>query len=299
MINICDCDVKDKERLALFRLKRYEWLQCLIEDTFSISKQISNMLWNDTVFRTINEARRLTANRGLKTLGFNGPLLELFDQGYATAQVMAIRGITDPTFHDPSRAVISLPRLIDDMRQNADLITRENFICYQGISFEGVTHEKEGIDWMHWKRRHEIFDRLSKVSPDKRERTDRIAENVFKSLAKELKICEGLRTYANKFIAHASDTRNRVNLTEKQRNITLQKLDESYKAIIRVASFMGELILYQHSLGGVPVPQFNQLENLDKPMVLRADLADLSSFWHDRTKEVGSWENDLWGILKA
>jgi hypothetical protein len=212
---------------------------------------------------------------------------------------VAMRRTAPPTFHDPSRAVISLPRLIDDMRQNTDLITRENFICYEGISFEGVTHEKQGIDWMHWKRRHEIFDRLSKVSPDKRERTDKIDENVFKSLAQELKISEGLRTYANKFIAHASDTRNRFKLPEKQRNITLQKLDESYKAIIRVASFIGELILYQHSLGGVPVPQFNQLENLDKPMVSRDDLRNLSSYWHDRTKEVGSWENDLWSILKV
>ena len=96
---------------------------------------------------------------------------------------MAIRRITDPTFRDPSRAVISLPRLIDDMRQSTDLITRENFICYEGTSFEGVTHEKEGIDWMHWKRRHEIFDRLSNVSPDNRRRDDKMAESVLKSLA--------------------------------------------------------------------------------------------------------------------
>lgn len=299
MIDICECDVKDKEKLAIFRLKRSEWVQCLIEDTFSISNQISNILWNDTVFRTINEARKLTANRDLKTFGFNGPLLELFDQGYATAQVMAIRRITDPTFHDPSRTVISLPRLIDDMRQNADLITRENYICYDGASFEVDTHEKQGIDWMHWKSRHEIFDRLSKVSLDKRQRTDKISENVFKSLARELKICEGLRTYANRFIAHASDTRNRVNLTEKQRNVTLQKLNESYKAIIRVASFIGALILYQHSLSDVLVPQFNQLENLDKPMVSHEDLRDLSAYWHHRTKDIGSWKNDLWSILRS
>ncbi len=126
MIDICDCDVKEKEKLALFRLKRSEWVQCLIKDTFSISKQISNMLWNDMVFRTINEARKLTAKEGSKEIGFNGPLLELFDQGYVTTRVMAIRRLTDPTFYDPKRAVISLPRLVDDMRQYGDLITREN-----------------------------------------------------------------------------------------------------------------------------------------------------------------------------
>ena len=299
MADICDCDVKDKEKLALFRFKRSEWRKCLIDENFSISKQLSNMLWNDTVFRTINEARKLTAKRNSKEIGFNGPLLDLFDQGYGTAQVMAIRRLTDPTFHDPNRAVISLPRLIEDMKQNADLITRENYICYDGIAFEGVTHEKDGINWMHWKGMHENFDRLSNVSHDKRERTDKIDKNVFKSLAKELKVCEGLRTYANKFVAHASDPRNRINLTEKQRNINLQKLDESYKAIIRVASFIGAIILYEHSLGEVPVPQFNQIENLDKPMVSQDDLSNLHSYWHGRTKEVGSWDNELWTMFKV
>jgi len=257
------------------------------------------MLWNDTVFRTINEARKLTAKRNTRNIGFNGPLLELFDQGYTTAQLMGIRRLTDPTFHDPNKAVISLPRLINDMRQNCDLITRENYICYKGMTFEEVSHEKDGINWMHWKRMHENFDKLSNVLEDKRERTDKIAKNVFKSLPKELKVCEGLRAYANKFVAHASDTRNRINLTEKQRNITLQKLDDSYKAIIRVASFLGAIILYEHSLGGVPVPQFNQIENLDKPMVTQEDLSNLYFYWQERTKEVGSWEGDLWSMFKS
>jgi len=222
MIDICDCDVKEKEKLALFRLKRSEWVQCLIKDTFSISKQISNMLWNDTVFRTINEARKLTAKEGSKEIGFNGPLLELFDQGYVTTQVMAIRRLTDPTFYDPKRAVISLPRLVDDMRQYGDLITRENYICFDGLAFEGVTHEKEGINWMHWNRMHENFDKLSGVSKTKRQRTDKIHPNIF-----------------------------------------------------------------------------NPLKNLDKPMVSKEHLSNLHSYWHDRVKEVGSWDNELWKIFKT
>lgn len=294
MIDICDCDVKDKEGLALFRLKRAEWKKCLIDDTFSVSKQIMNMLWNDTVFRTINEARRLTHERHSNDIGFNGPLLELFDQGYGTSQVMAIRRLTDPNFYDPNRAVISLPRLIEDMRFNSDLITRENYVCHEGTAFEGVSHEKDGINWMHWKRKHEYFDRLSKIPPDKRARTDKIDKQVFKELTKELKVCEGLRTYANKFVAHASDSKNRISLTDNQRRITLQRLDECYKAIIRVASFIGAVILYEHSLGGVPVPQFNHLENLDKPIVFRDDIVKLDVFWNTRVKEVNAWGRDIW-----
>jgi hypothetical protein len=277
MIDICDCDVQDKEQLALFRLKRTEWKKCLIDDTFSVSKQIMNMLWNDTVFRTINEARRLAHERNSDDIGFNGPLLELFDQGYGTSQVMAVRRLTDPNFYDPSRAV-----------------TRENYVCHKGTAFEGVSHEKDGIKWMHWKRKHENFDRLSKVQPDKRTRTDKIEKQVFKGLLRELKVCEGLRTYGNKFIAHASDSRNRISLTDNQKKITLQGLDDCYQAIICVASFIGVVILYEHSLGGVPVPQYDHLENLDKPMVLRDDIEKLHIFWSNRVKEVGGWDNDIW-----
>ena len=294
MIDICDCDVQDKEQLALFRLKRTEWKRCLIDDTFSVSKQIMNMLWNDTVFRTINEARRLAHERNSDDIGFNGPLLELFDQGYVTSQVMAVRRLTDPNFYDPSRAVISLPRLIEDMKFNSDLITRENYVCYEGTAFEGVSHEKDGINWMHWKTKHENFDRLSKVQPDKRARADKIEKQGFKHLLRELKVCEGLRTYGNKFIAHASDSRNRISLTDNQKKITLKGLDDCYQAIIRVASFIGVVILYEHSLGGVPVPQYDHLENLDKPMVLRDDIEKLDIFWSNRVKEVDGWDNDIW-----
>ena len=62
---------------------------------------------------------------------------------------------------------------------------------------------------------------------------------------------------------------------------------------------MGAIILYEHSLGEVPVPQFNQIENLDKPMVSQDDFSNLHSYWHGRTKEVGSWDNELWTMFKV
>lgn len=96
MIDICNCDVEDKETLALFRIKRDEWKKCLIDDTLSISKQITHMFWKDAIFRTFNQARKLTHERKSGELGFNGPILELLDEGFAVSQVMAIRRLTDP-----------------------------------------------------------------------------------------------------------------------------------------------------------------------------------------------------------
>lgn len=298
MISICDCDIQDKEALAIFRAKRANWNNWLFKDSLSISNQISSILWKDTIFRTFNEARRLTINRKSESLGFNVPLIHLIDECFVVSQVMAIRRLTDRNFYDPKKAVLSLPRLIDDMAANICIFTRENYVSHDGSKYEGLSLEKDGIDkWIPWKKKHENFDMLSNVSPQNRSRTDRVNKSVFIKPDKELKICENLRTYANKFIAHTSDPIGRVKLTEKQKNVTLDKLDQCYKAIIRVSSFIGVIVLYEHELGRVPTPQYNHLKNIEKPMVAQGDLENLHDYWDTRVNEVLHWNQNLWTIL--
>jgi hypothetical protein len=298
MIDICECDVQDKEVLAIFRAKRVNWNNWLFEDSLSISNQISHMLWKDAIFRTFNEARRLTINRESESLGFNGPLLHLLDEGFLVLQVMAIRRLTDRNFYDPKKGVLSVSRLIDDMSANIDIFTRENYVSHDGSKYEGLSHEKNRIDkWMQWKKKHENFDKLSNVSPQNRSRTDRVNKSIFIKLNKELKICENLRTYTNKFIAHASDPIGRLKLTENQKKVTLDKLEQCYKAIIRVSSFIGVIVLYEHTLGRVPTPQYDHLENIEKPMVSQDDLENLHNYWYERVEEVSHWNQNFWIIL--
>ena len=298
MTNICDCDVQDKEALAIFRAKRANWNNWLFEDSLSISNQITHMLWKDAIYRTFNEAIRLTIKRESESLGFNGPLLHLLDEGFLVSQVMAIRRLTDRNFYDPKKGVLSVSRLIDDMSANIDIFTRENYVSHDGSKYEGLSLETDGIvKWMPWKKKHENFDTLSNVSPQNRSRGDRVNKSVFIKLNKELKICENLRTYANKFIAHASDPIGRLKLTENQKKVTLDKLDQCYKAIIRVSSFIGVIVLYEHELGRVPTPQFNHLENIEIPMVSQDDLENLHNYWHERVEEVNHWNQNLWIIL--
>ena len=256
------------------------------------------MLWKDAIFRTFNEARRLTINRESESLGFNGPLLHLLDEGFLDSQVMAIRRLTDRNFYDPKKGILSVPRLIDDMLASIDIFTRENYVSYDGSKYEGLSLETDGIDkWIPWKKKHENFDTLSNVSPQNRSRADRVNKSVFIKLNKELKICENLRTYANKFIAHASEPIGRLKLTENQKKVTLDKLGQCYKAIIRVSSFIGVIVLYEHELGRVPTPQYNHLENIEKPMVSQDDLENLHNYWHKRVDEVNHWNQNLWTIL--
>ena len=148
--------------------------------------------------------------------------------------------------------------------------------------------------WVDWSRRQTNFDRISGIPVDKRGRQDKINKSLIKRMEQDLKTCEGLRKYANKFIAHASDSQTNPELSEKEKMITLDKLDECYKVIVGIASFLGGVLLYEYSLGGLPTPQYDHLENLDKAMVAKDDMNKLSKFWHKRFREVEDWDLKLW-----
>ena len=72
MIDICDCDVTNKESLALFRTNLSTWKKWFTsESRHSVTIQIREMIWSDTVYRTINEARRLHIESNSKKTGLD------------------------------------------------------------------------------------------------------------------------------------------------------------------------------------------------------------------------------------
>ena len=295
MRDISSYDVHDKANLALFIPKRDEWKKCIVGNGLhAVQRQVTHMLWNDAVFRTFNEARQLTTERKSPKCGLNGPLLRLLDEGFVASQVMRIRRLTDRNFRDPEKAIISLVRVIDDIRVNIGLITRENYLCHDGTPYTEPNSIEDGIAWMHWRTKQANFDRLAGTTHDKRERSDKMQRKVLQRLDHELKVCGSVRRYVNKFIAHASDPETNRELTEDEKKITLDKLDACWRAIVRVASFLGAILLYEHSLGGIPTPQYDQFKNLDVPMVAQADMEKLYAFWGERCREVDNWDKNIW-----
>jgi len=149
------------------------------------------------------------------------------------------------------------------------------------------------MNWWHWDKKHNNFDRLSGVSSSQRSRNDKLDNKIISLLKSELNACKDIRTYANKFIAHTSDNSGKAKLTDRQKSITLNKLDEAYKSIVKSGSFVGAVVLYKYTAGGISVPQYDQFKNLDKPVCKTKDLSKLRTFWRDRDKEVASWDQEL------
>lgn len=290
--DICTCDVENKEQLALYRRCRERWSAWLFgEDEHSISQQITSVSWDDAIFRTLNEARRIAVQ---SQRGFNADLLCLLDRGFVTTQIMALRRLTDSGVRDPKKEVISLVRLLRDIGANRELLTRENYICFDGTPFQAPGTETDDLRSFMSDRMHHTFDLLSGTSPGTRSRHDRVKESIIRNVVKSLEICDDFRDYANKFLAHAaapSAARERV---REEFRITLDKFDLAYRAVVQAASFVGLGILYERSLEAVPpTPQYDHLEHLDQPLVLPADYDALQDFWRARVREVETWSENL------
>ena len=132
-----ECDVRSRTALEAFRAKRDEWLHWIHHDQHhAISRQISGMLWSDAVFRLINESRKHAHQAGHGYATQSWIIARSLDRGYVAEQVISFRRLMEKAARDPKRQVISLRRLIDDVRENRHLLTREMFVCHDGLPFD-------------------------------------------------------------------------------------------------------------------------------------------------------------------
>lgn len=286
--NLCDCDVDDKKSLDLFRIKISNWQEILTGiDRHSIYNQIQDIIWNDNVYRSFNEARRLSEETSDPSTGLAGTLIELIDQMFITHQSMAIRRLID---NSKRRRECSLPRLLSEMEQSKELFTRENYVCYDGLPFNG-----SNLSWRDehlYNYRQKTFDILSKKEESGRTRKDTISSAIFPEIKELLLKSKSIKTFANKFLAHAADPANRKKMEPTLKNITLQHFEETYKTLVTIGKYferlVGKLLLTEF-----PTAQFDQLENWDKPLILSSDKKKLYDYWEERGRMFDSWSKNL------
>ncbi len=314
---IDQCDILDKGRGEAFRQKRLIWMEWLNgQDPHSISRQIYSMLRDYALFCVVNDLRGIAATKSEDGVGFNSPVIRLFDAGFVTTQATTIRRLIEKPKSDPKWAVISLRSILKDIKENTNLITRENYVCYDGLPYD---HEAVRRQWLltlptdiggshfsmvptkgpnAWGTSglvHENFDKLSRVEPEKRKRTDVIRDDVFDLLESQIQTCKDIKQYVDKFIAHASAPETRIGLLDDQRGITLDRLKAYHKTIYQVAGFIKSQLLDGSNLGGLPVPQYDHLENLEKSWTTLRNLNRARRKWDEYANEVSTWNPaSLW-----
>ena len=302
------CDVEDKERLRRFRKKRTQWIEWFEDDEYhSIRGQIHQMMWDDAVHNALNEARRFT-NPSAAT---NGVLGDLVDRAYLSGQVLRICMLTERRARKTSNGVISVPTLLEDVRKNRVLVTRENFVSYNGLPYDYEAVKKVYMDRMRpgqvsWspqkgpeafstsERRHQTFDAMSMTSGEYRSRKDVISDAILDGLDVRLKevepVLKKIRTMRNKSIGHAADENSRPDDIEKLCELSRSEISDTHRAIIHTANAVGEI--FGTTVGNpIPVPQFDVFSGLDMPFICSADMDKIRKVWNEH---IGKTERENW-----
>jgi hypothetical protein len=311
------CDIPAERRAALrsYRDKRRLWLSWIETDEHhAIWRVLSSMAWTDVSFKVLTH---FAIND--ETSSLNNPLLaEALIDGQVATQVLAIRRLMDNRNTD----VISLRRLVKDIRRNFALFTRENYVCFDGLPYdyeaveyaEMMEHAGKGFFWgetsgprAHGTSRlaREQFDRLAWIDPKQRNRQDRLPSSLLTTIENWLANsgADELAEWSHAYLAHAGGPESRKRIAEL--TITANKITDAIKALTRVTEAISAWLLFAGGRSGslMPVAQFDQFEKLDRPTMGTVSLAEADAQWQRLSAERDCYldgvEDDLIGRPKS
>jgi hypothetical protein len=296
-----DCDVIARAALTKYRAKRDEWLQWYElnkDEPNSIQQQLFAMHFIDMTYRIISEAHQI--NNIPNSVSQSALLFHLLDQGYVATQVLAIRKLLDKGDN-----VISVRRLLNDISKHEHLITREVYVCHDGLPYDAESWkslpetteikiwgiEAPGLgNYLGSNERHKTFDRLSEVSPTARQRNDRIQKRVFDKLEQWLDSDEAkkLIKLSHKFFAHAADMSSRGSLAYS--GILLADISAIQRAVIRVERAITDKLLFiAEARDVVPMPPLGLFKGLDYPVIQKDAIDSMYERWKQISGERNEW----------
>ncbi len=306
------CDVastpKARRRLQAYREFRTSCLERLNgNENISVSRQIHELIWHTMVFYCLNEARRIESSRIV-----NGPLFELLGAGFSNIMTLGIRRLVDT-----DGQTMSLVTLIQSIEKQADLLTREHFVSYDGIPFDGSAAEAEYVEqilregagmarwlptkgpkaWSTSQMMHAAFDRTSGKSGS-RTRGDAIGAHVLVNLKDALSSPEitRVKTFADRVVAHA----DRLAAANQVEIPSFDDVQAALKTLTQVAHFLSSQLFYDGFGTVVPVPQFDVFSSLDKGWVQSETVPALHDYWQTQQRAMDDWvSEDLSHFLKV
>lgn len=309
--SIAQCNVPPERRpkLEAFRAKRASWIEWIDDDEHhAIWTTISAMVWTDVSFRTM---AKLATDNGNSCLS-NSLIAEALINGHVATQVLGIRRLMD----NSGSGVMSLRRLVKDVRSNFDLFTRENYVCHDGLPFDYEAAQTKammaqagpGPMWLPTtgpeaygtsQMMHEQFDRLSGTDPTVRSREDRLPIALIKTVECWLDQsgADDLAKWSHAYLAHAGTPQRREGIAGLM--VTTNKITDAIRELARATEAVSaEILLASGRLNSLmPTAQFDQFENLDKPAMSASGLGEAHRLWtslsHERDGYLEGIREDL------
>lgn len=270
-----------------FTKKQQAWKEQLNgKDRHAIWRRIADLLKYDAVWRTYNEARRISRVANDPSTGLTGSIIQVLDEGFFCLQVFEISKLVEKNWDKPEKHIYSLRRLLDEIKEDADLYTREAYVTFDGVTYEEEDAENPRLE-PERSYRHSRYDIISGFSESKRSKEDKLCEEYLNRIETEFHAFVELKTYRNKYLAHAASPEHRPDdILDK---ITLAYLDRCYQALIKIGKMIELLLVDEILVCEVPVAQYDVLENWDKPAVASNDISKLRAYWDIRLSEIEAW----------
>lgn len=293
--SIAECRVSDKKGLECYRAKRTAWVNWLDNDEYhAIWPVISQMVWNEVAFNTLAKIADADGESALN----NALVTEVILNGHVAMQVLSIRRLTET-----NKGVLSLSRLLQDIRRHRKLLTRENYVAFDGLPYDYEEVEEEhfrthgsGMRWLDRtgpgafgaaRMAHEQFDRLSGISPDQRKRDDRIPAKLIDTIERWITDCgaKDIAAWSHPYLAHAGTPASRQAVACFRVNGA--KIGSATKGLARAAEAVSAYLLYSsgrmNSL--MATPQFNQFDLLANAVLKSSKRVDPSLVWDTLASE--------------
>lgn len=296
---------KEARKVENFLRLKKEWMERFCgEDRNSITRQLQNLSWYITVFRTINESRKFSlSSKG--EYENNGMLHNFIDKCFFEYLLISLRRLLDK---DSGKSTCSLYRLIVDMEKSHHLMTRRIYFMCRDLEYdvEKVKEEYERykdeqlakgnnsfsvaprLDWKNNEYKHCEFDKLSGIKKDNRKPTDCVQKSIFNYFKDRLDEEHGyVVTYVNKFVAHLATPCDREKKSADEIDLTLGRLCETHETLCKIAIIVGKHFLEFPGpfLGTVC---FDQFEHIDVPFVETENVQELRDIWTEYSKKIDS-----------
>jgi len=308
---LAQCDVADKRALEQYRAKRQVWRAWLeVDEHHAIWSTIQSMVWTDVAFRSLTAF----SSSGEPTALQNSLVAEALINGYFATQILAIRRLID----DRNSDVISLRRLLKDIKTHAHLLTREHYVCHDGLPYDFARVQQDEMTahlarggggiwaptsgpraWHTSQMGHEQFDKLSKAAADRRRRDDVIAASTLNTIEAWLNQSGAveLGKWSSAYLAHAGGPVARRAFSNFQ--VTADRISEVIRNLARVAEALGAYVLWSSGRLNalMTTAQFDPFEGLEGAIMTANQQLRARQLWDrlsdDRDECLASVANDL------
>lgn len=291
-----------------FQAEYNKWLKRFdSEDKNCILKQVQNMLFETLIYRCVLKARSIAPKDSKGRIKLNGAVHYLIDKCFFNNQLMTIRRLTDK-----GEDVVSLYKLLNQMKGNCKYLTRRNyFMILQELGYEydyseiKKKHDEyieknlrmgeaivipDELDWDKSERLHSDFDKLSKNKASNRTPEDIIDNSIFDKLLDELDCCEKLRDHVDHFVAHSLKPEKVEKLDDEALRVTFEHLWEAQQIICKVTHFVGLYLLGIVDYGLLPIPHGSFLQYIEEPLITKEEKSKLHEEEGKFRNEIHSWK---------